>query len=113
MKNSYSCDIKFFKANSDKSLQMVALSLSCLARTKIFIIEENQLVSMKIDINIIILYFGSRLNKSLTKGSGSLGLSIRKLNNLANAAITIISEIPPRIASGNKDINSLFLDFGR
>ena len=39
--------------------------------------------------------------------------SIRKFNNLDNVAITIISEIPPRIASGNKDINSLFLDLGR
>ena len=71
------------------------------------------MVSIKKNNNIRILYLGSKLNKSLKKGNGSLGLSIRKLNNLDNVAMTIISEIPPRIASGNKDINSLFLDFGR
>ena len=31
MKNSYFCVSKFFKASSDKSLQMVAFSLSCFA----------------------------------------------------------------------------------
>ena len=65
--------------------------------------EENQLRNIKLDIRIKILYFGSKSRKLLKKGTGTLGWSLKKLNNLDTVAKTKISETPAIRANGIKE----------
>ena len=57
-KKSYSCESKFLSACSDRSLQIVAFNLNCLAFKIILIIDENQFDKIKALIKIKILYLG-------------------------------------------------------
>ena len=92
-KNSYCWDNNFLRANSDKSLQIVAFSFNCFERTYNLIKDANQLVNINVVIKIKILYFGSKSKNSLRKTIDSLGCPLKKLNNLARILKLLIALI--------------------
>ena len=113
IKNSYCWESKFLRANSERSLQIVALSFNCFALTYSLMNEENQLPIIKIDISIKILYFGSKSRRLLKYGIASLGWPLKKLNNHERIVKTKISDTPATRASGINEYNSFLLDLGK